>query len=122
MSPHQWARGKCPASSARETVGAHNHVALLFAVADQASLSADLSSDVIVGQACGREERNLLAPSNGVHGVDGGYAGLNHLFRICAFCRIDGGSSDVQKGLSQDCWPADKCTQSVYSSWSSDVS
>ena len=72
---------------------------------DQASLPADLGGDVIVRESCGREQGDLLPSGNGVHGIDGGDAGLDHLLRVGALCRVDGGPVDVQEGLSQDLRP-----------------
>ena len=45
-------------------------------------------------------------PGDGVHGVDGGDAGLDHLFRVRALGRVDGGPIDVQEGLCQHRRPA----------------
>ena len=85
---------------------AHNHVAFLLAMADQASLPADLGCNVIVWQPGCREERDLLASGDGVHCVDGWDACLNHFLRVCALGRVDGGTVNVEERLGQDSWPA----------------
>lgn len=53
-------------------------------------LATDLRGDLIVRQACGGEQWDLLATRDGVHHVDGADARLNHLLRVRALRRIDG--------------------------------
>ncbi len=53
-------------------------------------------------QTSGRENGNLLPTSNGVHDVDAGDAGLDHLLRIDTRVRVDGLPLDVQEVLGQD--------------------
>lgn len=48
----------------------------------ETGLSANLGCDFVVGKTGGREDRDLLASSNRVHGVDGGDTGGDHFFGI----------------------------------------
>jgi hypothetical protein len=64
-------------------------------------LPADLRRDVVVGQARGGEEGDLLAAGDGVHDVDGGDAGLDHLLGVGALRGVDGRAVDVQELLGK---------------------
>lgn len=55
---------------------------ILRRLIDQASLSTNLGSNFIVRKTGGRENRNLLASGNGVHGVDGGDTGGDHFLGV----------------------------------------
>jgi len=57
---------------------------------DQAGLAADLRRDLVVRQAGGRKDRDLLATRDAVHGVDGRDARLDHLLGVDARARVDG--------------------------------
>lgn len=48
----------------------------------QTCLPANLRGDFVVRKTGGGEDGNLLATSNGVHGVNGRYTGGDHLLRI----------------------------------------
>ena len=57
-------------------------VDVLGGLIDKTSLTADLSGDLVMGQTGGREDGDLLASSNRVHGVDGRDPGCDHFFGI----------------------------------------
>ena len=56
---------------------------------DQGSLTTNLGTDGVMGETGGREERNLLATGDGVHDIDGGDSGLDHLLRVVTLERIN---------------------------------
>ena len=64
-------------------------------------LPANLRCNVVVRQASGREEGDLLAARDGVHHVDRGDAGLDHLLGVGALRGVDGRAVDVQMLLCQ---------------------
>lgn len=49
---------------------------------DQAGLSTNLRSDLVVGKTGRGEDGNLLTTGNGVHGVDGRDTGGDHFFGV----------------------------------------
>jgi hypothetical protein len=49
---------------------------------DQTGLSANLGGDFVVGKTGRGEDGNLLATSNGVHGVDSGDTSGDHFFGV----------------------------------------
>lgn len=49
---------------------------------NQSSLTTNLGSDFVVRKTGGRENGNFLATSDGVHGIDGGDAGGDHLLGV----------------------------------------
>ena len=57
-------------------------VAVRLGLLHQPSLSADLGGDLIVGQAGGGEEGDLLAARDRVHHVDRGDARADHLLGV----------------------------------------
>ena len=57
---------------------------------------------VLVGEAGGGEDGDLMTACDGVHGVDGGDAGLDHGLRIFAGGGVDGHVVDVEVGLGQE--------------------
>jgi hypothetical protein len=61
-----------------------------------------LGGDIVVRQTGGGEERDLLATGDGVHAVNGGDAGLDHLLGVRAHLRVDGLAVDVEEVLRQD--------------------
>mmetsp|Transcript_7110 Transcript_7110/g.17954 ORF Transcript_7110/g.17954 Transcript_7110/m.17954 type:complete len:561 (+) Transcript_7110:182-1864(+) len=68
---------------------------------DQRGLTADLRRDLVVRQARGREEGQLLATHHGVHGVDSTDARLDHLLGVDARLRVQRRAVDVQVILCQ---------------------
>lgn len=62
-----------------------HHVLLLH----EGGLSANLSTDLIVGQTGRREERDLLAAGDGVHHIDGRDARLDHLLGVDSLIRVN---------------------------------
>ena len=56
---------------------------------DQGGLTTNLGTDGVMGETGGREEGNLLATGNGVHDIDGGDTGLDHLLRVVTLERIN---------------------------------
>ena len=58
-------------------------------VLDQGGLTTNLGTDGVMGETGGREERNLLATGDGVHDIDGGDTGLDHLLRVVTLERIN---------------------------------
>ena len=56
---------------------------------DQTGLPADLRGDLVVRQARGREERDLLASGDRGHGVDSRNARLDHFSRVGTLVRVD---------------------------------
>ncbi|KAI0564002.1 hypothetical protein FGB62_31g125 [Gracilaria domingensis] len=74
----------------------------VLGVLDEPGLATDLGGDLVVRQAGGAEERDLLAARNGVHDIDGGDSGLNHLLGVGSGLRVDGGAGNVQVGLRDD--------------------
>ena len=69
---------------------------LLLLLLHQPRLPTDLRRDLVVRQTCSREDRNLLATCDGVHGVNGGDTGRNHLLGVQARVRVDRRAVDVQ--------------------------
>mmetsp|Transcript_3797 Transcript_3797/g.8856 ORF Transcript_3797/g.8856 Transcript_3797/m.8856 type:complete len:200 (+) Transcript_3797:1154-1753(+) len=67
----------------------------------EGSLTAHLSRNLVVRKTSSGEQRQLLATNDGVHGVDGGDTGLNHLLRIDSRLGVERGSVDVQEFLGQ---------------------
>ena len=55
---------------------------------------------------CTTAQQDSAPASDGVHGVDGGDACLDHLLGIGALCGVDRRAVDVQEGLCQHCGPA----------------
>ena len=49
---------------------------------DQASLSTNLSSNLVVRKTGGGENRNLLSSGNGVHRINSGDTGRDHFLRV----------------------------------------
>ena len=66
-----------------------------------ASLPRYLRSNVVVRQAGGGEEWDLLATGDGVHAVDRRDARLDHLLGVRAHLRVDGLAVDVEEVLGQ---------------------
>jgi hypothetical protein len=73
--------------------GEHDGEVLLVAIMDilgrlldQTGLSTDLSSNLIVRKTGGRENRDLLASGNGVHGVNGRDTRRDHFLRVNLSC------------------------------------
>jgi len=91
---------------------ARHQVGLRLQLLDEAGLPADLRGDVVVRQARGGEERDLLATRDGVHGVNGRDTGLDHLLRVRALGRVDGRAVDVQERLRQHRRPARRAAAS----------
>ncbi|GIX65223.1 uncharacterized protein BcabD6B2_46580 [Babesia caballi] len=71
-------------------------------VVNQRGLPADLRTDLVVRQAGGREERNLLPQDHRVHDVDGGNARFEHLPRVQPAHRVDGLPVDVNVLVGED--------------------
>jgi len=65
-------------------------------------LAGDLEGDVVVGEACAREDRELLPADEGVHPVDGGDARLDELLGGVAGIGVDGSAGDVKALLGDD--------------------
>ena len=61
------------------------HILLL----DEGSLTANLSTNLVVRQTGSGEERNLLTSGNRGHRVDGGDTRLDHLLRVVSHARVD---------------------------------
>lgn len=64
---------------------------------DETGLSTDLGGDFVVRQTGGGEDGNLLTTSDGVHDVDGGNAGLDHLLGIDTRPWVDGLALKVRR-------------------------
>lgn len=58
----------------------------LCGLSDQAGLSANLGSNLVVRQTGGGEDGDLLATSDGVHGIDGGDTGGDHFLGVHLHC------------------------------------
>ena len=54
---------------------------------DQTGLTTDLSSDFVMWETGGREDWDLLTTGDGVHGINGGDTGRNHLFWVHLWCK-----------------------------------
>ena len=54
-----------------------------------------------MGEACGREDGNLLTKSFGVYSVDEGDAGLYHGLGVVAGGGVDGHAVEVEVSLGQ---------------------
>lgn len=74
----------------------------LALVLDKTGLTTDLSSNLVVRKTRSREDGDLLTTGNGVHGVDGGDTGGDHLLGVHTRVRVDGRTVDVQVVLRQD--------------------
>lgn len=57
---------------------------------DQTGLSADLGSNLVVGQTSGGEDGNLLTTSNRVHGINGRDTCRDHLLGVFLRMSIHG--------------------------------
>lgn len=64
-------------------------------------LPTNLRRDLVVRQAGGAEDGDLLAARDAVHGVDGADAGGDHLLGVDARVRVDGRAVDVEVVFSQ---------------------
>jgi len=58
------------------------------------------NANLVVRQTSSREDGNLLATSNGVHGIDGGDTSLDHLLRVNAGEGVDRLACLTQKLLA----------------------
>mmetsp|Transcript_62503 Transcript_62503/g.167417 ORF Transcript_62503/g.167417 Transcript_62503/m.167417 type:complete len:335 (+) Transcript_62503:537-1541(+) len=67
----------------------------------QPGLPADLGGDLVVGQAGGGEQGELLPAHDTVHGVQGGDPGLDHLLGVDTRLGVDGGAVDIQVVLGE---------------------
>ena len=56
---------------------------------NERSLSANLRGNLVVRESVSREDGDLLTSGNGVHDVDGGDPGLDHLLRVDPRVGID---------------------------------
>lgn len=68
----------------------------------QPRLPADLRGNLVVRQTGGGENRDLLATGDGVHGVDGGDTGGDHLLGVDAGVGVDGRAVDVEVVLGEN--------------------
>jgi len=59
-------------------------------VLDEGCLTANLGTDLIVGQTSSGEERDLLATGNGVHDVDGRDTSLDHFLGVLTLEGVNG--------------------------------
>ena len=65
-------------------------------------LTGNLSSQLGVGQTGSRENRQLLAPDQGVQAVDGGDTGLNELGRVLPGGGVHGQAVDIHPFIRDD--------------------
>ena len=59
-------------------------------VLDEGYLTANLGTDLIVGQTSSGEERDLLATGNRVHDVDGRDTSLDHFLGVLTLEGVNG--------------------------------
>lgn len=78
------------------------HLGFFALVLDEASLPANLCSNLVVGQASSGKQGDLLPTRNRVHDVNGGNAGLDHLLGVGALSWVDGRAVDVQEVFRKD--------------------
>ena len=52
-------------------------------------LSADLSTDLIMGETIGREQGDLLSTGDGVHDINGGDTSLDHFLGVISLVRVN---------------------------------
>lgn len=71
-------------------------------VLDKTSLTANLSTDGVMGKTSGREEWDLLSTSDGVHDIDGGDTSLDHLLWVISLIWINRLSLDIEEVFSED--------------------
>ena len=64
-------------------------------------LAHDLRGDFVVGQAGGREERDLLSSGHGVHDIDGRDSGLDHGLGVVSRGGVDRHTHDIQVVLRE---------------------
>ena len=67
----------------------------------QTRLPTYLRCDLVVRETCCREDGDLLPTGDGIHGVDGGDTGGDHLFGIDAGVGVDGRAVDVEVVLRE---------------------
>mmetsp|Transcript_8400 Transcript_8400/g.12793 ORF Transcript_8400/g.12793 Transcript_8400/m.12793 type:complete len:334 (+) Transcript_8400:495-1496(+) len=86
--------------------GEHNSEVLIRVIQDvlaldERGLSANLSSDFVMGETGSGEEGDLLSSGDGSHGIDGGDTSLDHLLGVDPLVGVDGLTLDVEELLSQ---------------------
>lgn len=70
-------------------------------VLNERGLSADLGTNLIMGETVGREEGDLLSTGDGVHDINGGDTSLDHFLRVISLERVNWLSLDVEEVLSE---------------------
>jgi hypothetical protein len=58
-------------------------------VLDEGGLTTDLGADFVVRKTGSGEERNFLTTSDGVHDIDSGNTGLDHLLGVLTLEGVD---------------------------------
>ncbi len=74
---------------------AGEHDAELFILPAHLGLADDLGGQLVVAHACAGENRQLLAPNQGGHAVDGRDAGINAVARVFPSHGVHGHSVDI---------------------------
>jgi len=64
-------------------------------------LSADLSTNLIMGKTIGREEGDLLSSSDGVHDINGRDTSLDHFLGVVSLIRVNRLSLDIKEIFSE---------------------
>lgn len=72
------------------------HALVRLTLLHQPSLPTNLRRNFVVWETGRTEDGDLLATSDGVHGVDGADPGRDHLFGVDAGVGVDGGAVDVE--------------------------
>jgi len=70
-------------------------------VLNERGLSADLGTNLIMGQTVGREEGDLLSTGNGVHYINSGDTSLDHFLGVVSLIRVNRLSLDVEEVFSE---------------------
>jgi len=90
-----------------DTHSSENNGEVLFGVIvdilvfNERGLSADLGTNLIMGETVGREEGDLLSTGDGVHDINGGDTSLDHFLGVISLERVNRLSLDVEEVLSE---------------------